>query len=92
MGEGGDEDGGHGQKRDAGVKGVQGRKDLSSVGVELGDQAHAAEEHRGVQEGIDPGELIQEAKAEDAEGDGEADQGEDERGVNEDSPEKEAPR
>ena len=57
---------GGGDQHQAAIEGVEGGEDFYRVAGEWGDGAHAAEDHRGFEEGIDPVEMPEDMVAEDA--------------------------
>jgi hypothetical protein len=54
MKSGGKKDTGDDQEYDAGIEGINPRKNLASVGMKLIDQPHATQEHGSIQEGVHP--------------------------------------
>src|SRR4051812_2380205 len=51
------------QDSEAAVKGIQARKELAAEGERLMHRTHAAEEHGGVQESVDPAQVLEHAIA-----------------------------
>jgi hypothetical protein len=63
-----DGDAGHGEEDQTGVERVTAGKDLSGERVRRFDGTHPAQQHRGVQEGVDPGEPFELSIAHHAQG------------------------
>src|SRR6185295_325786 len=59
MENGSDENAYRSQEDNPRIDGVERRKYFPNIGLQWGDRAHAAEDHGGIEQGIDPGQAFQ---------------------------------